>query len=147
MYELQCAQVDFSNKTRVLLPVSSLAFVGREGGGCTHRCVCTHTHTHEACSFTNKVTKLVRTNEEVSICTVPSYKQTIIIPFGENASVPRSSSGKLASGWINSSSKLGLRWSAEADPPMESFPETDTLLYLQKPEGQSAWALRLIFLF
>lgn len=114
MYELQRAQVDFSNKTRVLLPVSSLAFVGREGGGCRHRCVCTHTHTHEACSFTNKVTKLVRTNEEVSICTVPSYKQTIIIPFGENASVPRSSSGKLASGWINSSSKLGLRWSAEA---------------------------------
>lgn len=76
------------------------------------------------------------------------YKQTIIIPFGENASVLRSGSGKLVAGWIKSSSKLGFR-SAEAGRfrlPMESFPETDTLLYLQ-PEGQSAWALRLIFLF
>ena len=134
MYELQCAQVDFSNKTRVLLPVSSLAFVGREGGGCTHRCACTHTHTHEACSFTNKVTKLVRTNEEVSICTVLSYKQTIIIPFGENASVPRSSSGKLASGWIKSSSKLGLRWSAEAGfqtSPWKAF-QKQTLCFIYK---------------
>ena len=93
-----------------------------------------HTHTHEACSFTNKVTKLVRTNEEVPFCTILSYKQTIIIPFGENASVPRSSSGKLASGWIKSSSKLGLRWSAEAGfqtPPWKAF-QKQTLCFIYK---------------
>lgn len=98
----------------------------------THVCIHAHTHTHEAWRSTNKVAKLVRTNEEVPICTVLSYKQTIIIPFGENASVPRSSSGKLASGWIKSSSELGLRWSVEAGfqtPPWKAF-QKQTLCFI-----------------
>ena len=94
----------------------------------------THAHTLEACSSTNKVTKLVRTNEEVRACTGLSYKQTITIPFRWNASVPRSRSGNPASGWIKTASKLGLRWGAEArfqTPPWKAF-QKHTLCFIYK---------------
>ena len=123
----------------------------RAGDAHTGTRVCIHAHTHEPWSSTNKVAKLVRTNEEVPICTVLSYKQTIIMPFGENASVPRSSSGKLASGWIKSSSELGLRWSVEAGfqtPPWKAF-QKQTLCFIYKNltvslPGPSDWFFFLV---
>lgn len=63
MYELQCAQVDFSNKTRVLLPVSSLAFVGRTGGGCTHRHTRVHTRTHTQAMKLHKQSSKISENK------------------------------------------------------------------------------------
>lgn len=52
----------------------------------------------EACSSTSKVTELLRTHEEVRICTGLSYKEATAIPFRWDASVPRSKSGNPAFG-------------------------------------------------
>lgn len=131
MHRVGCAQVDFSNKTWVPLPLSLPSFVARGGGGSTHRHIQRHRHTLEACSSTSKVTKLVRTHEEVCFCTGLAHKQTVTILFRWNASVPRTRSGKPASGWIKTASEPGLGGEI-SDFPIHSFPKSQTLCFIYK---------------